>query len=159
MECIFCKIIDNSLPSRKIYEDEDNIAILDINPASPGHVLVIPKKHKMDIFEVEGLDLRRTIEIVKLIAEKLKKELNTPNMNIIQNNGRIAGQIVDHLHIHVVPRFPNDNIDFRIPRYEMGQDQFYEVQKKLNINCKLPEPPQAPAQQTADQTKPAQDKK
>ncbi|MBI4895867.1 MAG: HIT family protein [Candidatus Aenigmarchaeota archaeon] len=141
MECIFCKIVDNTLPSRKIYEDDDNVAILDINPASPGHVLVIPKKHKMDIFDIEGLDLRRTIEVVKLIAEKLKKELNTPNMNIIQNNGRIAGQIVDHLHIHVVPRFPNDNIDFRIPRYEMGQDQFYEIQKKLNINSKLPDPP------------------
>ncbi len=151
MECIFCKIIDNTLPSRKIYEDDDNVAILDINPASPGHVLVIPKKHKLDVFEIDGLDLRRTIEIVKLIAEKLKKELNTPNMNIIQNNGRIAGQIVDHLHIHVVPRFPNDNIDFRIPRYEMSQDQFYEIQKKLNINCKLPELPAAPAK--ADEKK------
>lgn len=144
MECIFCKIIDNSLPSRKIYEDDDNIAILDINPASPGHALVISKKHKIDVFEIDGLDLRRTIEIVKLVAEKLKKELNTPNMNIIQNNGRLAGQIVDHFHVHIVPRFPNDNIDFRIPRYEMTQEQFDEIQKKLNINAKIEEKPQPP---------------
>jgi len=139
MDCLFCKIIDNKLASKKIYEDDDNIAILDINPASPGHVLVIPKKHVENIFNVDNLDLRRTIEIVKLIAEKLKKELNTNNINIIVNNGRTAGQIVDHLHFHIVPRFENDKIDFRIPRYEMTQEQFDEIQKKLNINTNIEE--------------------
>src|SRR3989338_5305815 len=124
MDCIFCQIVDNKLPSRKIYEDEDNIAILDINPASPGHALVVPRKHVENIFDVDSIDLRRTIEVVKLIAEKIKKELNTQNFNIIQNNGRIAGQIVHHLHFHIVQRFENDRIDFRIPRYEMNQEQF-----------------------------------
>ena len=141
MECLFCKIIDNKLPSKKIYEDDDNIAILDINPAAPGHTLVLSKKHTENIFTVDSLDLRRTIEVVKLIADKLKKELGAQNANVIMNNGRIAGQIVDHLHIHVVPRFENDGINFRTPRYEMTSEQFDEVQKKLNINAKLEEKP------------------
>ncbi|MFH0837390.1 MAG: HIT family protein [Candidatus Aenigmatarchaeota archaeon] len=142
MDCIFCKIIDNQVASRKIYEDENNIAILDINPASPGHVIVVPKKHTESIFTIDSLDLRRTIEIVKLISEKIKKELKTDNLNIILNNGRMAGQIIDHLHIHILPRFPNDRINFTIPRYQMTDEQFWEVQSKLNINADLPPKPE-----------------
>ena len=142
MECILCKIIDNQIASRKIYEDEDNIAILDINPASPGHVLVVPKKHADSIFAMDSLDLRRMIEVVKLVAEKMKKELRADNLNIILNNGKLAGQIIDHVHFHVVPRFPNDRINFTIPRYQMTDEQFWEVQSKLVINTELPPKPE-----------------
>jgi histidine triad (HIT) family protein len=69
----------------------------------------------------------------------MKKDLHTENINIIQNNGKFAGQLVSHIHFHIIPRFPNDQINFHFPRYQLTEDQFVEIQNKMNINAKLME--------------------
>jgi histidine triad (HIT) family protein len=109
MDCIFCKIINNEIKSQKVYEDNDVIAILDINPINKGHILVIPKKHYETIFDIDDEVLKKTITVVKKIALALKK-MGAEGVNIVQNNGKAAEQHVFHIHFHVVPRYFNDGM-------------------------------------------------
>ena len=110
-DCVFCKIIKGDIPSYKIYEDDSVYAFLDINPSSPGHTLVIPKKHSEDIFDIEEDDLKKVIFVSKEIAKKMK-DLGCEGVNIYNNNGAVSGQIVFHFHIHIVPRkMPPDSLE------------------------------------------------
>lgn len=102
-DCIFCKIIKGEVPSYKIYEDDFVYAFLDINPSSPGHTLVIPKKHSENIFDIDKDDLERVIMVSKKISQKMK-DLGCDGINIYNNNGKDSGQIVFHFHMHIVPR-------------------------------------------------------
>jgi len=128
-ECLFCKIIRNEIPSKKVYEDSDVVAFLDINPASRGHTLVVPKKHSQDIFEIDDITLGKTISVVKKIAKTLKEKFGAEGVNIIQNNGHAAGQIVAHFHVHVIPRYKEDGIIFHFPRIQSSSQQLDEIQK------------------------------
>lgn len=104
-DCIFCKIINGDIPSMRVYEDEDCIATMDISPASPGHVLIIPRKHMQDL---EGLDealAGKLLMVAKEIGQRQKEALGADGFNVVQNNGAAAGQTVMHLHIHVIPRY------------------------------------------------------
>jgi len=130
-ECIFCKIVKGELPSKKMYEDKDVIAFLDINPASRGHTLVIPKKHYANIFDVDNSTLGKIMDVAKTISERAKNRLHAEGVNILQSNGRHAGQIVDHIHVHVIPRYPNDNINIRFPRAQVSDEEMKMVQEKL----------------------------
>ena len=108
--CIFCKIINKQIPSSVVYEDDDVIAFLDISQATIGHTLVVPKKHYENIFE---LNQDTTImQVVIKVANALKDSLNVSDLNIVNNNGPLAGQTVNHFHIHLIPRYENDNADF-----------------------------------------------
>ena len=109
MECIFCKIIKKEIPSTKVYEDENTFAFLDINPVSEGHTLVIPKKHFESIFDIEKEELKQLIKAAQHVAQMRKKQ-GADGVNIIQNNGKTAGQLVDHIHFHVVPRKKGDGL-------------------------------------------------
>lgn len=106
-DCLFCKIIDGSIPSYTVYEDDKVKAILDINPNNDGHLLVIPKKHKANLYEMDDDTL---IYMLNIIREKLKPilsdKLNIDGLTISQNND--YGQEVKHFHIHVIPRYKND---------------------------------------------------
>lgn len=102
-DCIFCKIIKGEVPSYKVYEDDFVYAFLDINPSSPGHTLVIPKKHSENIFDIGKDDLERVIMVSKKISQKMK-DLGFDGINIYNNNGKDSGQIVFHFHMHIVPR-------------------------------------------------------
>ena len=108
--CIFCKIVRGEIPAAKVYEDENTIAFLDIAPASPrgGHTLVLPKKHYELVTEVPEKELNALINTTKKIAAVLLKM--SEGLNIIQNNKRSAGQVVPHVHFHLIPRFQNDGI-------------------------------------------------
>ena len=108
--CIFCKIIAGEIPSTAVYEDDDCKAILDVNPAARGHVIIIPKKHAANIFEIEDEDAAKLFPVAKRIATALKKTYDCDGVNILQNNGEAAGQTVFHLHVHVVPRFHDDDV-------------------------------------------------
>src|SRR5690554_1451008 len=108
-ECIFCKIVRGEIPSKKIYEDENVYAFLDINPKSKGHTLVIPKKHSANIFEIEEDDLENIIKVVQQLAVHIKEKLDPEGMQIRQNNGEIAGQSVNHLHFHIIPKYTNED--------------------------------------------------
>ena len=131
-ECLFCKIADGSIPSQKVYEDEKVVAFLDINPATPGHTLVAPKKHFSSIFDADEETLAAMISAAKKIAERLRDKLDAEGVNVIQNNGQIAGQIVNHIHIHVVPRYKDDKVIISFPRTKTEEKDLVEVHKKLS---------------------------
>lgn len=130
-ECIFCKIVRGEVPSKKIYEDEGNIAFLDINPASPGHVLVVPKKHFASMHDIDAPSMQKLSVAVKNVNDMIKEKLNAEATNIMVNNGRLAGQIVDHMHFHIIPRYKGDGIELHFPRYKTDENYFNEMQKKL----------------------------
>lgn len=111
--CVFCKIIAGEIPSTAVYEDDDFKAILDVNPAARGHVIIIPKKHAANIYELEDEDAAKVFPIAKKIAAALQKTYGCDGVNVLQNNGEAAGQTVFHLHVHVIPRYYDDDIKIR----------------------------------------------
>ena len=106
--CIFCKIVNGEIPSKKVYEDDDVLAILDISQATVGHTLVIPKKHYANILEIPNNEYQKVMLKVKEIANKLNTKLNPKGINVLNNCGEAAGQTVMHYHVHILPRY-NDN--------------------------------------------------
>ncbi|KKB36799.1 HIT family protein [Bacillus thermotolerans] len=108
-DCIFCKIIDGEIPSAKVYEDEEVYAFLDISQVTKGHTLIIPKKHKENIFEFSQEEAGRFFERVPLVAEALKSAFQPEGLNILNNNGATAGQTVFHSHIHLIPRYGRED--------------------------------------------------
>lgn len=110
--CIFCKIINHEIPSSIVYEDDKSIAILDISQQTKGHTLIIPKKHVENIFELDE-DLSKHLFVVTVKVTKLLKEkLHFSNVNILNNNGALAGQSVNHFHIHIIPQYDNEQLVF-----------------------------------------------
>ena len=100
---IFCKIINNEIPSYTIYEDEIVKVFLDVNPNHIGHTLIVPKKHYQDFFDIDKEVLDHIIEVAKEIAKLLKEKLNYDGITFSQNNG--LGQEVKHYHLHLIPRY------------------------------------------------------
>lgn len=101
MDCIFCKIIDGDIPSYKLYEDDDILVFLDINPIDLGHTLIIPKKHVLDIMEIDNECFIKIINKARDIADLISRKLNSSGFKIVQNNGKL--QEVKHFHLHVIP--------------------------------------------------------
>lgn len=110
--CIFCKIANGEIPSYTVYEDDDFKVIFDISPASKGHALVIPKEHYKNLFELDESIASKALVIAKKVATELSTELDCDGFNLLQNNEEIAGQTVFHFHIHLIPRYKNDNVKF-----------------------------------------------
>lgn len=108
--CIFCDIIDNKIPSKKIYEDENILAILDISQATKGHTLVIPKKHFDNITEVDKSTLSKLISVSQDLAKQITDRLNAKGFNLLVNTNEAAGQTVKHMHLHILPRYEDDNL-------------------------------------------------
>lgn len=129
-DCIFCKIVEGVLPSNKIYEDKNVLAFLDIAPVHPGHVLVIPKKHFANMEEIPENLLVDLIKIVKKIGLAVKKGLNYEGYNIQENNDPIAGQIVPHLHFHIIPRIEEDGLKLW-PQKEYSKGEAEKIQNKI----------------------------
>jgi len=107
-DCIFCKIVKGELPCTRIYEDDDTLAFLDIGPIVKGHCLVIPKRHYDPITAIPEEDLKNLILSVQKVASAIKNGLAADGLNITQANGAVAGQVVPHVHFHVIPRFEGD---------------------------------------------------
>jgi len=110
MQCIFCKIIKGELLCDKVYEDDHVLAFLDIAPVNLGHILLVVKKHVESIEEVDDLLLGYVMQIVKKLGMAMKKSLKGSGYNIIINNGATAGQVVDHFHCHIIPRYGDDGL-------------------------------------------------
>lgn len=108
-DCLFCSIIDGKIPSAKVYEDEHVYAFLDISQVTEGHTLVIPKKHVQDIYELEEDVASKFFARIPKIAKAVKKAYQAVGINLLNNNEYAAGQRVFHLHIHVIPRYGNDD--------------------------------------------------
>src|SRR3989338_4401275 len=110
--CVFCKIRDGQIPSMKVYEDERTFCIMDINPLSPGHCLVISKTHAATIYETEPSDLQAAIATAKRVALALRDTLRPEGLNLLQANGAAAFQSVPHFHLHLIPRWMRDGKGF-----------------------------------------------
>lgn len=112
IDCIFCKIIKGEIPSTKVFEDEKTLAFFDINPLTKGHTLVVPKGHYEDVFNIPIEDLKFVIANAKNIAKNLKNSLGASGVNLVNASGEVAGQSVLHFHIHVIPRYYDDKLEF-----------------------------------------------
>lgn len=134
MSCIFCKILNGDIPSNKVFENDNFIAILDAFPANEGHTLVIPKKHFENIFEIDEETLKEGYAIAKRIASSIKKSLNMENINILQNNGVLAGQTVNHFHIHVIPRLENDTVIMKSTPINIDSEKIKQIMLDIKNN-------------------------
>jgi len=129
VSCIFCKIANKEIKSYIVYEDDVSIAFLDINPLSKGHILFIPKKHYTKISEIPDEELGKLIKsfkrLLKIVEEKISK-----NYNIINNCGKLAGQEIEHVHIHIVPRYGNEQIFLWIT-HKLTEEEAKEILERL----------------------------
>ncbi len=107
-DCIFCAIVAGELPATVVASDERAIAFMDINPATRGHVLVIPRAHSQDIHDIAAEDLAAVIALAQLVAGRARRQLGAEGVNLMHSAGRAAWQTVFHFHIHVIPRYDGD---------------------------------------------------
>ncbi len=107
-DCIFCKIANGEIPSRTIYEDGHFRVFLDLGPATKGHALVVPKEHFADLFELPEEWRMEAMRLAGRMADLLKERLGCDGLNLVQNNGAVAGQTVAHFHMHIIPRYGQD---------------------------------------------------
>ncbi|MHA1370291.1 MAG: HIT family protein [Promethearchaeota archaeon] len=130
-DCVFCKIIEGKIPAKKIYEDRKIIAFLDINPISRGHTLIVPKTHFRLFTEGSDEIIADLFNLIKKILKLIKEKLNCKGFNILINQERAAGQVVDHFHVHVIPRYDTDEIEIPKPKFEISNEDIDEIFKKL----------------------------
>ena len=130
-DCIFCKIIEGKIPSAKVYEDDKVISFLDIAPNNKGHCLIVPKNHSRNLFEMEQEDLIATMQALQKVAKAAMKALDYPAFNIIINNGKEAGQVVFHFHIHIIPRYESDGLKFAGRHLKYEGDEMSEYAEKI----------------------------
>src|SRR3990167_4581592 len=129
-DCIFCKIIRGELPSYKVYEDENTLAFLDIRPVNAGHTLVVPKKHSHNIFDIAPEDWATLAEAARVISIAIEQALKADGVNIAMNNREHAGQVVDHPHLHIIPRFKGDGLKL-MPQRNYKENEAEESAGKI----------------------------
>ena len=130
-DCLFCKIIKGEIPCNKVYEDKDTIAFLDIHPINKGHALVLPKKHSETILDTDVKQLEKVMAIVKKIAGVVVKTVKADGFEICINNKKAAGQVVPHLHVHIIPRFNNDGLMYDWATKEYKGNEAKEIAGKI----------------------------
>lgn len=130
--CVFCKIIDGSIPSYKLYENSFVTCFLDISQATKGHTLIVPKKHVENVFELDEVSAEEIMKAATHIANLLKEKLGVENVNLLNNSGPLAGQTVMHFHLHVIPRYENDEINFHQVEHEPDFKALDGLYKKIN---------------------------
>ncbi len=134
MDCIFCDIVAHKSPAWIIYQDSDITAFFDYFPASKGHLLIVPNIHNSDIYDVPDTTLQKIASLSKKIALFYKEHLDIPALNILQNNGQAAGQVVFHYHMHLIPRIPWDNITLWWTPDESHRDSYDELRDYIQKN-------------------------
>lgn len=132
-DCIFCKIIKKEIPSDIVYEDENFIAFLDINPINKGHVLVVPKKHSANVYEMDDETAKNIFPLIKKLSIAIKKAVNSDGINIGMNNDEAAGQLIMHSHVHIMPRFKEDGLR-HWPGKKLGKDEMQTIKSKIIQN-------------------------
>lgn len=128
--CIFCKIINKEIPGKIIFEDDICIAFLDLSQATYGHTLVVPKKHFANILEVDNDTLSHLFVVVKDLSNKIISKCNAKGLNVLTNTNEVAGQTVNHFHIHSLPRYDSQELDIHFNNHSDKID-LDEVFKKI----------------------------
>lgn len=131
-DCIFCKIAAGEIPSRKIYEDKDLIAIMDLNPTSKGHSLIIPKEHCTNIYDIDEDIAAKVMKTAKKLATKMTVALNCDGFNLLQNNGETAGQTMFHFHMHLIPRYKDaDNNMLKFTSVSFSDEEMDTIRDQI----------------------------
>jgi len=133
-DCIFCKMVAGQIPVAKVYEDEIVLAFLDIGPISDGHTLVIPKQHFEKLHDCPAELLGRVASRLGRIAGAVAAAMNADGYNLLCNNGRAAGQLIEHLHFHIVPRNVGDGVFDRWPSYRYPHGKIEKIAGKIREN-------------------------
>ena len=133
-DCIFCKIINDEIPCFKLYENDHTLAFMDINPASEGHALVIPKQHSADVHAVSEDAIMNTVITAKKIAGAVDKTLNPDGLNLLQCNGPAAAQSVFHFHMHVLPRRQDDELKLNWGPQPGDMDAIRQMAERVRNN-------------------------
>ncbi len=123
-DCLFCKIVKGEIPSYTVYEDDLVKAFLDVNPVSNGHCLIIPKKHYENFYDVDDEILTHSRKVANKIYEMFKEKINIDGITVVQNN--FYGQAIKHFHIHLIPRYENDKIDWKRQKYKRHVENIYK---------------------------------
>jgi histidine triad (HIT) family protein len=131
--CVFCKIILGKIPCYKIHETEDILAFLDINPASEGHVLIVPKDHYENIYDLPEETLKKIISVAKKIAMNYKDKVGINELNLMHASGKNAQQSVFHFHLHLVPRVEGDGLNLWYDESKHKNSDFKAIQNKLKF--------------------------
>jgi len=129
-QCLFCGIVDGRIKSKKIYEDESVIGILDINPANKGHVLVFPKNHYGKLKE---FDISHLFKVVNVLNGKVKEVVKAEGTNVFVAEGEVAGQRFDHVVVHVIPRFRDDGVVFSWEGRKVSEKELDELSKEIKV--------------------------
>lgn len=129
-DCIFCKIAKGEIPSTKLYEDAAVLSFLDIMPAAKGHALVIPKKHYHTLLDIPHEELREIMAVVQKVAAAIMATCGATGFNVIQSNQKVAGQVIAHLHFHIIPRKEGDRLHFE---WEQGKAEIEELKKYAEL--------------------------
>ncbi|MBO6149467.1 MAG: HIT family protein [Lachnospiraceae bacterium] len=130
-DCIFCKLANGVIPTHKIYEDDEFSVILDANPATKGHALILPKEHAANIYELPDDTVAHAFQLAKKMAAKMSDKLKADGFNIVQNNGETAGQTVFHFHIHLIPRYKEDKQLIGWKPLKLSDEELSEVENML----------------------------
>ncbi len=131
-DCLFCKIIKNEIPSSKVYEDQDVVAFLDIFPFTRGHTVVVPVNHHETFLDFPDDEMGRYFSVLKKLASQIKTNLEADGINIVQNNFQAAGQIVFHMHYHIIPRWVGEKNPFvRQPKEKASEEYLSDMLKKI----------------------------
>jgi len=155
-ECLFCRIVRGEIPAKKVYEDQNSLAFLDINPRNPGHTLIIPKKHFETLFDVPDGEGGKLFSAIKKVATMVKNGTKSHGVSVAQNNGSAAGQIVAHLYFHIIPRFLNEGppaLEAILPVKKMDDKDLNHIAASIKRGSQ--EPVLEPIEETIPDPKPA----
>jgi histidine triad (HIT) family protein len=140
-ECIFCQIIRNQAPASIVYEDSQVVAFLSDHPVNAGHTLVVPKKHYENIYEIPDDEAAYLFKMVKKVAQAVKNATSVEGIRIVQNNGEAAGQVVFHLHVHIIPLKPHNQFShdgaFRNPTQYLDSEALEKDAEKIRRRLPL----------------------
>jgi histidine triad (HIT) family protein len=120
-DCLFCKIVAGDVPSTRVHEDDRTVAFMDINPATRGHLLVVPREHSPDLLEIADQDLEAVVRAARMLAGRLSDRLGADGVNLLNSCGSVAWQTVFHFHLHVIPRYGGDPL--RLPWHPAPGDR------------------------------------
>jgi histidine triad (HIT) family protein len=134
--CIFCKIAIGHIPSARVFETDRVIAFLDINPVNPGHVLVVPRAHHPTLADLPEALAAHAASLLPKICRAVRDATGADGLNVIVNNGRAAGQTIDHVHWHIIPRFLDDTVNWPWPHSEYRGDELGQMQFRIERDLK-----------------------
>lgn len=130
-DCIFCKIANGEIPSKTLYEDGDFRVILDLGPATRGHALILPREHADNLYELPEDTAAKVFVLAKKMATKMTERLHCDGLNIVQNNGEAAGQTVRHFHMHLIPRYEDDDQPIQMKSGEASAEELDAVKAQI----------------------------